>query len=337
MEKRTKKRSFSYRNASYEEISCNICRGSKVESLATKDRYNLPVSTVMCKDCGLVFISPRMKKDWYDLYYQEEYRRQGAWYKGLFKQQEIGLYYNPAALFKKAVVHGEKILKEIEPYLRKGFTLEVGSSSGGILSAFKNIFGGEVLGIEPSKEESDYANFRGVTTRNMMFENFAEAGIKADTILCVRSLNHLLDPRLFLEWSYGRMNSDGHLVLEVMNFYSVAKRFCYIPVAIQIDHVYMFTPNTLRNLVVAAGFEVVYMNTDADPTKEHMLLVARKNSNNENVKFLYNEVYVKEKESFDMLQNSVTAYWMRFGRRRLMKRVRSWLRARYIDAKDRFR
>ena len=266
---------FLYNEALYEDISCTLCGGKKSRIIATRDRNGLPVSTVMCETCGLIFINPRMIRKWYDTYYQGEYRRQGAFYKGLFVPEEVVQYYEPKALFNKAHIHGQKILKEIVPYVvAGGFIVEIGSSSGGILEAFRQVLGGTVLGIEPSFDEARYAETEGIPTFQVLFENLTEKIAPIDTAICIRTLNHLLDPRVFVEWSHRELKLNGRIVLEVMNFYAVAKRLGCLSKAIQIDHVYMFTPQTLRALVENIGFTISYMNTDLDPDQEHMLLVA---------------------------------------------------------------
>lgn len=325
------KHQFPYKTANYENVVCNICNSKENSTVAETDRNNLLVRTVICKNCGLVFISPRMTPSWYDQYYQHEYRRQGAYYKGLFVEKEVQIFYNPQALFHKAVVHGQKIIDEIRPFINKGLTIEVGSSSGGILSAFKQNFESKVIGIEPSEEEAKCAVDNGIYTFNTMFENLSEDIPPVDVMLCVRTLNHLLDPKLFLEWAHTKLKPGGKIVLEVMNFRAVAKRLGSVEKAVQIDHVYMFTPETLRTLVCLFGFSIVYINTDRDPSKEHIILVAEKIISKKEISEINTSTYKNEIKALRSFPSSNIIYLKRYGLKRMYKRTRARLRALLIN------
>ena len=81
-------------------------------------------------------------------------------------------------------------------------------------------------------------------------------------VVCTQSLNHLLDPRFFFEWSYRHLTKDGILVLEVMNFRHQLRRAGRFRNAVKIDHVHMFVPEVLREFVTAAGFDILYFDAD---------------------------------------------------------------------------
>ncbi len=261
---------FSYANTALEKLPCNLCDGNSFEVIATRDRNPLPVTTVICRDCGLVAINPRHRADWYRHYYREEYRNQMARFKGLSR----AAVYTPEYHFNKTVPRGRALLELMQPYIKSGLTVEVGSSAGGILYAFREGLGVSVLGIEPSPEEAAFARLRGIETIESLIEDLTVEVPKAENVLSFRSLNHMLDPRGFFLFANRHLELDGRLVLEVMHFLNVAKEYQYLPRAIQIDHVFMFTPQVLRQYAQAFGFEVIYEGTDRKGG--HMYLVARK-------------------------------------------------------------
>ena len=259
---------FDYKNEEKESVPCNLCSGSDFAVLSRRSKNNLSARTVMCKDCSLVFISPRMTKDGYDRYYKYHYRS----HRALIKGNEPTLDQN----FASALKFGRAWGKKYRQYLTGGLTIDVGSSTGGLLAGLKEeISALTALGIEPSLLESEYANEKGIHTKSLLFEDFEdEVDEKAVNIFCVQSLNHLLDPSKFLKWAYDTLLPGGHIHLAVKNFRHQARRAGFIEASIQIDHVYMFLPETLKKMVEAAGFEVVSL--DVDEKKSHEKIARQK-------------------------------------------------------------
>jgi len=254
-----------------------------------------------------------MTDKWYDEYYKEEYRNQMARFKGLDRATE----YTPDIQFKKAFERGKKFGEIMKPYINNGLTIEIGSNAGGVLAAFKEIFSVPVLGIEPSLEASNFARNKEIETISSTFENLDKEVPRAENILCLRTLNHMLDPKGFVVWANDHLRVGGHLLLEVMNFVNVAKQFHYLPRAIQIDHVYMFTDDTLKQFIEALGFKVMFLDTQKKPG--HLYLAARK-TRDADVKHAlqgdYSNVYRHTKETISGIHNSFMYYLIRFGIKR---------------------
>lgn len=260
---------FPYHSAELESVRCNLCGRDDAAPVHRRDRNGLPVTTVICRHCGLLYLNPRMTREWYGKYYQTEYRAQMARFKG--KTLEAPDF---TRMFEKATRHGVGLAERFKGSWADGLTIEVGSSSGGVLNGLRQVLGVEVLGIEPSPDESQEASARGVKTICALMENVGEETPQAGNVLCTQSLNHLLDPRYFLEWSHRRLRPGGRLVLEVMNFRHVFRHFGWIERAIQIDHTYMFVPEVLEVFVGAAGFKLLKM--EADETRPPQELAALK-------------------------------------------------------------
>lgn len=253
---------FDYDKEKKEVIRCNLCGGNNPAVIATSSKNDLAVTTVICRNCGLIYISPRMTKEGYDNYYRYFYRLDRNAIKG--SENETDLDSN----FKAAQKFGRAYAKKFGTYLGRGLTVDVGSSTGGILYGLKEIIPELALfGIEPSVAESEYARAKGIPTETALFENYREKlSGKVANVFCVQSLNHLLDPKLFLDWSHAVLQDGGHIFLAVKNFRHQVRRAGFIEAGIQIDHVYMFTPETLKLMVEAAGFEVVSLEVDENKT-----------------------------------------------------------------------
>ncbi len=286
---------FNYNQKKKDYIPCNICGSTFFVVIEKKSVNGLDAQTVMCKNCSLVFINPRMSAKDYDEYYMKFYRKDRAEIK-----QKIIDKNNLERNFENARRFGKGIISYMGEFVKDGLTIDVGSSTGGILYGMRekrpNL---KLLGIEPSTDESEFANEKGVSTVRGLFEDVKlELKEKASNVLCVQSLNHLLDPKKFLLWAHDILQDDGHVFLAVKNWRHQVRRAGSLHLGIQIDHVYMFTPETLKLLCEVSGFEVVYMDVDEGKHPEdikvqkehglnthHIRIVARRLKNPKKVDF----------------------------------------------------
>lgn len=234
------------------EVKCDLCLSRNYEFLALSRGGS--ARAVICRRCGLIFISPRHSREWYERYYQEEYRSRG------------GELADPAAIFEKGYRHGRALAIELKPYLLSGgLLIEVGSSSGGVLSGMRDQLGVGVLGIEPSEREARYAASRGIPTRRALVEDIAARSAvlpAADQILSAQSLNHFLSPRSFFVWAWQALKPKGRLIVEVKNFRQQVRRSGRMGNSVQLDHLYMFTPETVKQYLKAAGFRTLILADD---------------------------------------------------------------------------
>lgn len=261
-----------FQDVPLEEIACSLCGGRETKTLERRDCVGFPVKTAMCRQCGLIYINPRPTEEWYKDYYDSLGGRQRRYKYGDEKRSFAPL----GSGFEGAKKHGRGLALRLGKYMRPGLTIDVGSSEGGVLAGISEIVNIRPLGIEPVKEEADYASSRGIPTHASLVENVESLGIEfptASNIVCVKSLNHLLDPAKFFSWAWHTLASDGRLILEVKNFRQQCRRSGRITSGIQLDHPYMFVPETLAAFVERAGFEVIFM--DADESKPRQAIKAQ--------------------------------------------------------------
>lgn len=277
---------FDYSKARFESVACNLCGKDDFFVLARRSGNNLSTQACLCKQCGLIYLNPRMTKEEYDTYYKYFYREDRTIAKGKEVEEK-----NYERSFEVGTRFGRGLAHKLKKYIRKGLTIDVGSDMGGILNGMREVFPSLALvGIEPSVDASRFANAKGIKTYNCLFEDFADPSIKsASNIVCAKTLNHFLDPRKFLVWSFKTLMPGGRLMLVVKNFREQCRKGGSVESGVQIDHAYMFTPQTLRSFVEAIGFRVLYTDIDEHRTpkelqaqldqglsKQHTYLVAEK-------------------------------------------------------------
>lgn len=275
---------FDFASAPFEAVPCNLCGAENFFVLARRGANGLLVRTCLCKQCGLIYISPRMTKEGYGAYYKYSYRKDRQAVKGDASSVLTEEHFDATRRF------GRALGGRVRALIRSGVVLDVGSSTGGVLAGFRDVVPGlRLVGIEPSVVESEFANRRGIRTYTTLFENFSEPLGDLVTIICVQSLNHLLDPRGFFRWCFEHLPAGGHLILSVKNFRQQVRRAGRLESGVQIDHPYMFVPETLRALVELVGFTVVYEDVDEEKsaaelkrqheeglTRQHIYLVGEK-------------------------------------------------------------
>lgn len=252
---------FPYSAADLEEIDCNLCAGREGKVVGTRDRNGLAVRTVLCARCGLIYLSPRMTPAWYAKYYAIEYRRQMAAFLG---RETHGTLDAQHAQQRR---HAGFLID----YLRRaGVTsrrriLEIGSSTGGVLGALGDSLAADVVGVEPSSLEAEFAAGRGVATKVGLFEqvSFGPAD-RFDLIVCTQSFNHLLDPRGTTTKIAELLDEDGLFLIECMDFLQLCRFWGERARAIQIDHTYMFVEETLKAMLSACGLEALPESVQSD-------------------------------------------------------------------------
>ncbi len=255
--------------AEYETVRCNLCQGENFKILSPSDALGLPVHACLCENCGLIFINPRLTKPWYEKYYAYMDRTRRAYKHGGENPKE-----RPGIGFEDARRHGRALAEQLGPFIKPGLTIDVGSAEGGVLFGMKEILAIEPLGIEPTVSRSEFASAKGIPTYPVLIENIKNAAPDlppASNVVCTASLNHFLDPRFFFRWAYDILAEDGRLILEVKNFRQQCRMSGRLYFGVQIDHPFMFVPETLAEFVRAAGFDIIYSDVDEFKSKAECL------------------------------------------------------------------
>lgn len=171
---------------SFEKVPCCVCGGNNFEFLSEKDRYGLYAPVVICKNCGLIQMNPRMTQEAYNHFYNTEQKK---------------LYVGKSSItdeyFKSQYNKGKRIFKYLQEKLKININnlsiLEVGTGAGGILKYFKDK-GNKVCGCDLCSEYIEYGkkqyglNLFVVTIENMDIKQ------TPDIVIYSHVLEHLLNP-----------------------------------------------------------------------------------------------------------------------------------------------
>lgn len=63
-----------------ESVSCNLCGSARSVVVGRRDKYALPLTSVMCRDCGLMYLNPRPTQASYSRFYVEGGSEEGVYH-----------------------------------------------------------------------------------------------------------------------------------------------------------------------------------------------------------------------------------------------------------------
>ena len=214
------------------------------------DRYGLPLTFVLCDDCGTIRIDPYLDKasleDFYTSSYQQMYAR----------STDVEAY------FLRQRTYGEKVLDVAREFLKEdSWVYEVGCGAGGALSVFQSN-GYRVAGCDFSPELIAAARQRGIpnvfngTIRDIRSEK------NPDLVYLHHVFEHINDPLAFLQECRDIVAPEAKIIIVVPDVSRIDRFSCPAGDLIQflhIAHKYNFSYEGLGRLAERAGFRTDHL------------------------------------------------------------------------------
>jgi len=216
---------------------------------------------VMCKRCGLVYVSPRMNKEDLDRFYAEDYRK----------------IYGGGASLEAEKRHAKTAFELMPSNIRfpwqEGTHLDIGCSTGQLVKMTAG------YGIEPNTEYCEMAQKEGLKVANVSIESY-NPDIRFDIITMLNALEHVTSPTAVLAKIHSLLNDGGHVLISVPNLINT---HINIPVDAFLSnaHLYNFTPATLSIMMRKCGFTPVKAYLIPEEMGEKVYILAQKGEENE--------------------------------------------------------
>lgn len=216
-------------------VHCNLCGSKDTDDLSAVKDWASDKSEIFilqkCRNCGLIFLNPRPKKE------------------------EMVKYYKKVSFPKDGLVSYK--VKQVNFKDKNGEICDVGCGRGFFLKEMQKK-GWDVLGIEISSEACKFADeILKIKVFNGEVEN---ANLSNNSFSCItlwHSLEHLPDPSRVLKILYEALKPSGRLVITLPNIESIQARL-FKDKWFHIDaprHLYHFSPSSLTNLLNKIGFK----------------------------------------------------------------------------------
>jgi len=170
----------------YNLDTCPLCMSKEFILIGEKDRYGIPLSTVVCDKCGLIFSLNRMEEESLKVFYSFYYRKI---YEGINEENED-------ILENKFKIRNKRLPKFLK---RNDLVVEIGAGGGWNLLKFKNA-NYETIGFDYGKHYLDFGRkYYGLDLREGGVTEAKNLNIKAKYLLLLEVLEHIDDVNIFLE------------------------------------------------------------------------------------------------------------------------------------------
>ena len=201
--------------------------------LTERDRYTIPHRMVMCEHCLLMRANPRMTKEAYEQFYNNEYRKIYDGFPYQEKSEDDDFLFGIA--YERA--------KSLKDFLRQcecdpKIIVDIGSDKSATLMPFKE-GGAEVYGIEICAEGRASAATKGIQSFATI-EEAAVRGIKADLIIMQDMIEHLTDlremeklPTILAPKGYIFIYTPGLLAIDPQQAFQNAHTFQFIAASLE--------------------------------------------------------------------------------------------------------
>jgi 2-polyprenyl-3-methyl-5-hydroxy-6-metoxy-1,4-benzoquinol methylase len=225
-----------------QQVNCNICGTDSTSLIVVQNGYRM----VKCKNCGLVYLNPRLDQQTliklYTGYHQREGKDEHAWARLMEKNfKEVSLLLN-------------------KTFTEKGRILDLGCGYGHFIEIMRDC-GWAECGIDPSSRVLYNAKKKGLNVIETSIDDISFPNNSFDVVTAFYVLEHLPDPLSTAKKIYEMLKPGGVMVIRVPHTTPIV-RFLSI---FKIDnnlydtpyHLYDFSPGTITVLLKKAGFSLI--------------------------------------------------------------------------------
>jgi SAM-dependent methyltransferase len=207
-----------YKPAEWETVPCPFC-GS--EKFAVYERFGseLQYTYVICKNCGLVYQSPRPK---YDQHFID------AAYASYYQfTDSLDLNSNPDVPESSVKMFQKEVENLLQYDKKRTAVLDIGSGMGTFLVAAKPYYQ-TAVGLDVSEQMASFVERQlGVKVFLEQFENF-QFEKKFSLIHMSHVIEHIPDPKRWLDKAKEMLEPGGILVINVPNKFSISFRMQHL-------------------------------------------------------------------------------------------------------------
>jgi len=227
---------------------CPLCASDSSLPFDRRESHGRLVENRICRNCGLVFQSPRMTADEAAAFYAREYRL-------LQEGSAAPTPRNTRVQEMRAESLLDFVRQEI-PHISRH--LDIGCSMGILLRRFQNAYDSQAVGIEPGEMHRRQAQQAGLTVYAGL-EDLERAGESPfDLITMSHVLEHLPAPVEYLtHLRESLLAPNGWLLVEVPNLYAHD--------SFEVAHLFAFSSHTLGEVLCRSGFEIVKFEQHGRP------------------------------------------------------------------------
>lgn len=229
-----------------------FCGSTSEIEIFKKERNGIPHRAVLCNECSLIRINPRMSGRDYVDFYNKHYRHINF---GAYLEEHLHDYKEEDVMMRTmAVDKGHHLLAKYLEFKASvpEVVLDWGCHQGGMLEAFKE-HGSKVYGVEVDASAADKARAKGVPVFTTIDETI-NAGVKADLVIMQDLIEHLMDLNEVRK-IHELLTESGYLYVWTPGLFVQEPRVLF-----QIAHTYQFHASSLDYVMNCLGFKGHYLD-----------------------------------------------------------------------------
>jgi len=235
--------------------SCNLCSSRRSITISLADRYGLPAHTVLCMDCGLLYLADCLTVKSYSEFYSR------GFYRSICSQfnnvrHSIDQIQADQRNYARTL---SSVVARYMPGRGTGRLLDVGGSTGIVTSEFVKKFSMSGTVLDPAEEEVAAARALGLHAVVGSVEDY-QTDETYDLILLCRSVEHLMDLSGALARIRKLLKPGGLFYCDIADFMELCQQVGPPETVTKIDHRYWLTKETAVNIFHMLGFEPVSMD-----------------------------------------------------------------------------
>ncbi|MDQ1284093.1 MAG: Methyltransferase type 12 [Patescibacteria group bacterium] len=267
-------------NNIFEHIDCPVCDGNSFKTVLKftpdeflneerKKYYNVDVLGVdlktnffikKCKKCGFVFVNPRLRKDLYNVVYNEAKSGQYEMKSWMFDSGDIGnlfatynKYREVFPLLNVLIYFGKYFEKPKNDAYKQLKLLDYGCGMGHILDLCKT-FGIKGIGVDIDSFRLNHCKQKGLDAR--LPEELPDAE-KFHIVISTSVVEHVNDLDAYFKYISSRLIKGGIFYFNGLNprIIEIERKKRLFKIVMPLEHINYFTRKTLLMLAEKYGFE----------------------------------------------------------------------------------
>jgi SAM-dependent methyltransferase len=233
---------------------CPVCL-SETKNILYRQRFSLlsegsflkGYDVVVCQKCGFGFADQIPEQSAFDLYYRDMSKYEYQERDGKESAHDEERFEETATLIRQFLPSRQAVI------------LDIGCSTGGLLSKIKQSGFPNLIGVDPSPLCASAAlEIYGIRVLNRPINKLSALAQLVDFVILVGVLEHLRDLGTALEEIHKIITDNGQLYIEVPD----VSAFIDVPDApfqqFSLEHINFFSVHSLSNLMMTTGFRLTY-------------------------------------------------------------------------------
>jgi SAM-dependent methyltransferase len=248
-----------------EWCACPICSKCEAYNLMRFDQFGFPIGTVECQECGFVYTNPRPTENYMNAFYEKYF---WFFFQGHYRINEVFLRR------QRTREWAALRFARWAPYLSGANSiLEIGCGPGLFLDQVRQNFPAIMTaGIEPDPKMAKYCRKELALDVHQGFFRSHKSDSRFDVIALFHVIEHLFDFTSLFQFIRKHITPSGLVIMEAPNVDGGWRTISMI----QLSHLHIFSPRTIKNLFIKNGFEALQVRTlENDLDESNLSVVGR--------------------------------------------------------------